>query len=61
MPAKCSSASITDAALTPDPEAIVSRFAEEFHKYLYYVLLDPPAAEDEPVRVGAGKGREVSG
>src|SRR5271166_527813 len=46
---------ITDAALTPDPEAIVSRFAEEFHKYLYYVLLDPPAAEDEPAHAGAGK------
>jgi diacylglycerol O-acyltransferase / wax synthase len=33
---------ITDAALTPDPEAVVSRFPEEFEKYLYYVLLDPP-------------------
>ena len=32
---------ITDAALTPDPEAIVSRFAEEFEQYLYYTLLDP--------------------
>ncbi len=30
---------ITDAALTPDPEALVSRFPEEFEKYLYYVLL----------------------
>ena len=27
---------ITDAALTPDPEAVVSRFPEEFEKYLYY-------------------------
>ena len=35
---------ITDAALTPDPEAVVSRFSEEFEKYLYYVLLDPPPA-----------------
>ena len=34
---------ITDAALTPDPEAIVARFAKEFDAYLYYVLLDPPA------------------
>jgi diacylglycerol O-acyltransferase len=33
---------ITDAALTPDPEAIVGHFGEEFDKYLYYVLLDPP-------------------
>ena len=38
---------ITDAALTPDPEAVVSRFPEEFEKYLYYVLLDPPAAEEK--------------
>jgi diacylglycerol O-acyltransferase / wax synthase len=35
---------ITDAALTPDPEAVVSRFPEEFENYLYYVLLGPPAA-----------------
>jgi len=38
---------ITDAALTPDPEAIVSRFPEEFDRYLYYVLLDPPPAEEK--------------
>ena len=39
---------ITDAALTPDPEALVSRFPEEFEKYLYYVRLDlPPAAQEE--------------
>jgi diacylglycerol O-acyltransferase / wax synthase len=39
---------ISDAALTPYPEALVSRFPEEFDKYLYYVLLDlPPAAEGE--------------
>jgi hypothetical protein len=43
---------ITDSALTPDPEAVVSRFPEEFEKYLYYVLLDPatPAEEKKPVR-----------
>ncbi len=40
---------ITDAALTPDPEAIVNRFTEEFDGYLYYVLLDPPEALDPPV------------
>src|SRR5271157_4687942 len=39
---------ITDAALTPDPEAIVSRFTEEFERYLYYVLLDPPEAPALP-------------
>ncbi len=32
---------ITDAALTPDPEAVVSRFPEEFEKYLYYVSARP--------------------
>jgi WS/DGAT/MGAT family acyltransferase len=36
---------ITDAALTPDPEAIVARFADQFETYLYWVLLDPPAIE----------------
>lgn len=37
---------ITDAALTPDPEAIVNRFAGEFERYLYHVLLDPPVAAE---------------
>jgi len=36
---------ITDAALTPHPEAVVRHFPEEFEKYLYYVLLEPPPAE----------------
>jgi diacylglycerol O-acyltransferase / wax synthase len=39
---------ITDAALTPDPEEVVSRFPEEFETYLHYVLLDPPPLEKEP-------------
>ena len=53
---------ITDAAMTPDPEAVVSRFPEEFDKYLYYVLLDPPATEkDEPAHSGAAKAAGVSG
>ncbi len=43
---------IADAALIPDPEAVVSRFPEEFDRYLYYVLLDPPPAE-EPALAGA--------
>jgi diacylglycerol O-acyltransferase / wax synthase len=29
---------ITDAALTPDPEAIVSRFPEEFDRYVYKIF-----------------------
>jgi WS/DGAT/MGAT family acyltransferase len=54
---------ITDAALTPDPEAVVSRFPEEFEKYLYYVLLDPaaPAKEEKPLQpssTGSGKRRK---
>ena len=34
----------------PDPEAVVSRFPEEFEKYLDDVLLDPPAAEEKVAR-----------
>jgi WS/DGAT/MGAT family acyltransferase len=43
---------ITDAALTPDPEAVVGHFPQEFEKYLYYVLLDSsaPAEEGKPVQ-----------
>jgi hypothetical protein len=37
---------MTDAALTPDPEALVSRFPEEFDKYLYSVLLRSPSAAE---------------
>jgi diacylglycerol O-acyltransferase / wax synthase len=37
---------MTDAALTPDPEALVSRFAEEFETYLYGVLLRSPSAAE---------------
>jgi len=34
---------ITDAALTPDPEAIIGRFEREFDSYLYHVLLEASA------------------
>ncbi len=37
---------MTDAALTPDPEALVSRFPEEFETYLYSVLLRSPSAAE---------------
>ena len=41
---------ITDAALTPDPEALVSRFPEEFENYLYHALLDlPPEGQEEKI------------
>ena len=43
---------VTDAALTPDPEALVGRFPEEFETYLYYALLHAPWAAEakEPLR-----------
>ena len=40
---------ITDAALTPDPEAIIGRFEREFDGYLYHVLLEAAARADERV------------
>ncbi len=43
---------ITDAALTPNPDAVVSRFPEEFEKYLYCALLDPPKQSDLPADAG---------
>ena len=49
---------ITDAALTPDPEAVVSRFPAEFEKYLYYLLLDPPA--QPPLGESRGRGKAMS-
>ncbi len=41
---------ITDVALTPNPEAVVRHFPEEFEKYLYSVLLDPPPPEEKTAR-----------
>jgi len=35
---------ITDAALVPDPEHVISRFKPEFEKYLYLCLLEPATA-----------------
>jgi diacylglycerol O-acyltransferase / wax synthase len=55
---------ITDVALTPNPEAVVRHFPEEFEKYLYYVLLDPPPAEEEtekPSSDGATRTRAKAG
>jgi diacylglycerol O-acyltransferase / wax synthase len=41
---------ITDVALTPNPDAVVRHFPEQFETYLYYVLLDPPPAEEDDKR-----------
>jgi hypothetical protein len=38
---------ITDAGLVPDPDAIVSRFAEEFDKLMWITLMSPWAPNDE--------------
>jgi hypothetical protein len=35
---------ITDAAVIPDPEAVIARFNAEFEQLLYYVLMEPWAA-----------------
>jgi diacylglycerol O-acyltransferase / wax synthase len=37
---------ITDAALVPDPQAIVARFKPEFEQLLYFVLLGDEASSD---------------
>jgi hypothetical protein len=41
---------ITDAGLVPDPDAIVSRFAEEFDKLMWITLMSPWAPNDEAER-----------
>jgi diacylglycerol O-acyltransferase / wax synthase len=54
---------ITDAAVTPDPEAVVSRFPEEFEQYLDCVLLDPPSvgeADESPPQARLRKARAKS-
>ncbi len=37
---------VTDAAMVPDPEAIIARFNPEFEQLLYHVLMEP-WGEDE--------------
>lgn len=32
---------VTDAAVIPDPEAVIARFEPEFEQLLYYVLMNP--------------------
>jgi WS/DGAT/MGAT family acyltransferase len=47
---------MTDAAMVPDPQAIIDRFKPEFEQLLYYVLLEPwgeEAAAAPAARVGA--------
>ena len=49
---------VTDAGLVPDPERVVERFAREFEKLLYILLLEPDAAErtaeEVETRLGLG-------
>ncbi len=42
---------ITDAALVPDPEAVIARFKPEFEELLYYVLMEPWPVLQSPKRV----------
>ncbi len=60
---------ITDAALVPDPEAIVAQFRPQFEQLLYHVLMEPwEEAEGEAVPEGtsrvpqrrAGKARKAA-
>ena len=46
---------ITDAAMVPDPEAIIANFRPQFEELLYFVLMSPWGAEDTEAtgRIGA--------
>ena len=48
---------ITDAALTPDPEAIIENFEKEFDAYLYRILLD---AADAPLEEAGADESEMA-
>jgi diacylglycerol O-acyltransferase len=58
---------ITDAALVPDPEQIIRRFAPEFERLLYHVLMNPwgdgtppqPARPARPRRRTPAKARKA--
>jgi len=52
---------ITDAAMVPDPHAIVARFKPEFEQLLYYALLEPWEATAEPDEAGAIHARKSGG
>jgi len=49
---------ITDAALVPDPEAIISRFVPEFERLLYFVLM---GAWGQGLTSDAGRASVASG
>ena len=48
---------MTDAALVPDPHAIVARFKPEFEQLLYFVLLHggDSSPEEGPIKARAGR------
>jgi WS/DGAT/MGAT family acyltransferase len=52
---------ITDRARVPDPERIVSRFASEFEKLLWLVLMEPWENLDNPVTVEASIRERLNG
>ena len=52
---------ITDAGLVPDPDAIVSRFADEFDKLMWITLMSPwgeAAAQETPAQEKPKAGRK---
>lgn len=55
---------ITDRGMVPDPELIVERFAVEFEKLLWLVLMEPwerleqPAAVEAALQAGAAEARQ---
>lgn len=52
---------ITDAAMVPDPHAIVARFKPEFEQLLYYALLEPLDVAAEPDAASAGHAKKRGG
>ncbi|MGB0084747.1 MAG: wax ester/triacylglycerol synthase family O-acyltransferase [Rhodomicrobiaceae bacterium] len=52
---------MTDAAVIPDPEAVIARFATEFEQLLYYVLIEPWGAVSAGAAPSAAIAADVKG
>jgi WS/DGAT/MGAT family acyltransferase len=52
---------ITDAAVIPDPEAVIARFGPEFEQLLYYVLMEPWSVMPRRVESGVAQIAEAGG
>ena len=53
---------LADAALVPDPHAIVARFKPEFDQLLYFVLMEAwaPTPEQGPIKAKPGAGKPAA-